>query len=196
MIRQSLMTSVATAALLLGVSACGGSDGDKPESKPTATTSATPTEAPQPKGDSGVTYDILNWDAHSEDPAVLAWKQFMEAFGGSTNEGKLLPEMRRSVSKPVLRQIVAALDQSKKNDLHLRPVGKVKVASAKTSGSTARLTLCMWAPSTGYYKKNGAYWGKPEVFWFKQQAVLKSSGDTWIVSSFAYKGKCSGGAPA
>jgi hypothetical protein len=190
------MTSVAMAALLLSLSACGGSDDDKPETKPTATTSATPTEAPQPKGDYGVTLDIVNWDAHSEDPAVLAWKRFMEASGGSTNQGKLLPVLRHSVSKPVLRQVVAAFNQSEKYDLHLRPVGNVKVASAKTSGSTARLTMCLWGPSNGYYKKNGAYWGKPEVFWFKQQAVLKSSGDKWIVSSYAYKGKCSGGAPA
>lgn len=190
------MASVAVATLLLSLSACSGSDGDKPETKPTATTSATPTEAPQPKGDYGVTYEILNWYAHAEDPAVLAWKHFMEAFAGSSNQGKLVPALRGNVSKPVLREVVAALNQSEKNDLHLRPVGKVKVASAKTSGSTARLTLCMWGPSTGYYKKNGAYFGKPEVFWFKQQAVLKSSAGKWIVSSFAYKGKCSGGAPA
>lgn len=196
MIRQSLMASVAAAALLLGVSACGGSDSDSPETKPTATTSATPTGTPQPEGKNGYTYDILNWDAHADDPAVLAWKQTMELLGASTNQRKLLPALRDHVSKPVLRQFVSALNQANKNDLHLRSPAQVRVQSAKTTGSTARITMCLWGPTNGYYEKSGKYWGKPEVFWFKQDAVLKSADGTWILDSFDYNGKCSGGAPA
>lgn len=197
MSRQSLATSVAVAALLLGVSACSGSDGDKADPKPTKTTaSPTPTTPAQPKGASGVTYEIQNWDDYADDPAVLAWKTAFETLTGSTNAHKVLPGMSKQVSKSVLRQFVAGVDAAKKNRWSVKPVGKVKVGSAKTTASQSTLTMCLWGTSVGVYEENGEYVGKPDRFWLKQTAKLTFSGGRWILTAFTYKGKCSGGAPA
>ncbi|KRC65156.1 hypothetical protein ASE12_10500 [Aeromicrobium sp. Root236] len=190
------MASVAALALLLSVSACGGDD-DKADPKPTKTTaSASPTAQAQPKGAHGVTYEIQNWDQYADDAAVLAWKTAFETLTGSINAHKVQPGMAKQVSTKVLRQFVAGVNAAKKNRWNVKPVGKVKVDRARSTGSQATLTMCLWGTSVGVYEKNGDYVGKPDRFWLKQTATLKLSGGRWILTSFKYKGKCTGGAPA
>jgi hypothetical protein len=194
--RQSLVTGVALAALLLGISACGGSD-DKADPKPTKTTaSPTPTPSVQPKGAYGVTFEIQNWDAYADDAAVLAWKQINEAVAGSSNTGKLLAPMRQGMSKKVLRQYLPGVQAGWKNDWHVKPVGKVKVLSARTSSSSAQLTTCLWGPSVGFYTAKDKYFGEPEVYWLKQKVKMVLTSGTWVMDTVTFDGKCPGGEPA
>ena len=195
--RQLLVTGAVVVSLLGGVSACGGDD-DKSDPKPTATesTTAAPTPEPQPPGADGVTYEILNWAKFADDPAVLAWKTTNEAIGASLNQGKVLPAARAGTSKRVLRAYLPSLQESWKQEWHVRKTGKARVKSARTSSTSSRLVMCVWTPSIGFYDKNNKYVGKPENFWRKQNAKLKLSGDRWVVTSFEYDGKCPGGKPA
>jgi hypothetical protein len=194
--RQSLVISVAVGALLLGLSACGGSD-DKADPKATKTTaSPTPTTPVQPQGASGVTYDVLNWEDYSEDPAVLAWKTANESIAASLNHGKLLPGTRESLSKDVLRDYLPSLREAWKQHWHVKPVGQARIESASTSASTSKLVVCMWGSSVGFYDKKNAYVGKPENYWRKQNVGLTLSDGRWVLTSFKFNGKCPGGAPA
>jgi hypothetical protein len=196
MSRQPLVSSVALAALLLGVSACGGSDGGRADPTPTKTSaSPTPTTPVQPKGADGVTYEIQNWDAYAADPAVLAWKQIFEASNGSINRGKLLPLARTGLSKPVLRILSGNLDRSIKSGWHVKPLAKVKVESARTSGSSSRVVVCLWAPSTGLYDSKGGFVGEPERFWKRLQSDLSRTSGAWVIDTNTLKGKCPGGEP-
>ncbi len=195
MSRQLLVTGVVVAACVSGLAGCSGSD-EKPDPKPTKTASPTPTIPVQPKGASGVTYEIQNWEEYADDPAVLAWKTTFETLTGSTNKHKVLPAMRKQVSKKVFRQFVGGVNAAEQNGWHVKPVGKVKVGSAKTTGSDANLTMCLWGTSVGVYEKNGKYVGKPDKFWLRQTAKLELSEGRWVLTSFTYKGKCPGGAPA
>ncbi|KQV74947.1 hypothetical protein ASC61_08015 [Aeromicrobium sp. Root344] len=194
------MASVAVLALLLGVSACG-SDDDKADPKPTKTTaSPTPTTPVQPKGADGVTYEIQNWDAYADDPAVLAWKQAVEGVAGSTNARKVLPSMRQGLSKSVLRTYVASIKQAWKGDWHVDKVGDAKVQSVRTSGNQARMVVCVWNPTTVYYDKNNKPIGDPSraelSTWARQKVTMRLTGGHWIMTAFKYSGKCPGGAPA
>jgi hypothetical protein len=192
--RQSLVISVALTGLLLGVSACGGSGGDKADPKSTkATTSAGPV---QPKGADGVTYDIGNWGKYADDPVVLAYKKTTEAINASTNRGKLLPAMRHGLSKSLLRQYAATLQEAWKKKWHVSDVGSATVRSASTTGSQARLVMCEWRPSFGFRDKNDKPVGTADPWWDKVDITMKSVSDRWIISSAKVSGKCPGGAPA
>lgn len=199
MSRQLLATGVAAVTLALGLTACGGSDDEpKATATPTPTPAVTTTAAPpvQPTGANGVTYEIQNWDDYAADPAVLAWKTTFETLSASSNQGKVLPGLRTSTSKSVLRQFVAAVNQAKKNQWRLKDIAKVNVRSASTKGAESSLIMCLWGPTVGYYEKSGKYHGKPEVFWFKQSVKLSLKSGHWIITKFTYNGKCPGGAPA
>jgi hypothetical protein len=196
--RQLLVASVALAALLLGLSACGGSE-DKADPEPTKTTASptpTPTMPVQPKGADGVTYDILNWDKYADDPVVLAYKKTNEALNASINRGKVLPDARRGVTKARLRKFVANLQIAKKNDWHLPSVAKVKVRTSNVTGAKAVVTMCVWRPTIVVYDKANKVVGKLDVWWDREVTKLTKSGDRWVMTARETKGKCSGGAPA
>ena len=199
MSRHLLVSGIAVIALAGGMSGCSGSD-DKPEAaKTTATTVApttpapTPTTPAQPQGADGATYKIQNWDEHSTNPAVLGWKQANEALAASTNQGKVLPSLRNSANKVVLRKYVAAVNYSSKRDLKVPATGDVKVVSAVIDGRTAKLKTCLWAPTTSVRDKGSDEAGSK--FWFKQTVEMRLSAGRWIVTSQVTKGKCGGGAP-
>lgn len=196
MSRQLWVTGAVLVSLLGGVSACSGSD-DKADPKPTATesTTAAPTPSPQPTGADGVTFELQNWDDHADDPAVLAWKTTNEGIAASVNDGKLLPAARAGLTKRVLRLYLPSLQESWKQDWHVKKVGKARVESARTTDSSSRLVMCVWAPSTGFYDKKNTYVGKSENFWRKQRVKLALTGDQWVVTSFKFDGKCPGNEP-
>lgn len=188
------MIGVALATLLLGLSACGGSDGDKADPKPTkTTTSAAPV---QPSGASGVTYDIENWGEYADDPAVLAYKQATEALSGSINAGKVLPAMRRSIGKPQLREFTATLQAAWKKKWHVPDRGSASVQSVTKTSSGARLVMCEWKPSFAFHYKNAKAVGTDDRWWDKVVVTMKSVSGRWILSSVKVSGKCPGGAPA
>ena len=191
------MIGVALATLLLGLSACGGSDGDKADPKPTKTSeSPTPATPAQPEGADGVTVDIANWDAYADDPAVLAWKQATEAINASANERKVVPTLRKTLSKKLLRKYVGNIKLAWKNDWHVSSVVSAKVDRSRPSGSQTQLVVCAWAPSETFRKKNGAMVIKPDQKWNRKTVEVKPVGSTWVVTSLTTKGTCTGGAPA
>lgn len=191
------MASVAVLALLLGASACG-SDDDKADPKPTKTTaSPTPTTSTQPKGADGVTVEIQNWDAHADDPAVLAWKQATEAFSASSNNRKVMPGMRTAYSKPIFRKYVRNLQTYVwKNDWHVTPRIPAKVQRSRISGSKATLVTCLWAPAYALRKENGSLVAKTANKWSRENVELKSVDGRWVITKDTFKGYCPGGAPA
>ena len=194
--RQSLVTSVAVAALLLGLSACGGSD-DKADPKPTKTTaSPEPTTPVQPKGADGVTYDVLNWETYAEDPVVMAYKVTNEAISASINARKVLPALRQGVGKAFLRTTVSNMKFVEQKRWHLPDVASVKVEDVSTTGSKTVLTACVWRPSYLYQDKNDKVVGTPDKWWDKEITKLTKSGERWVITSVDIKGKCPGGAPA
>jgi hypothetical protein len=190
-----------------GLGACSGGSDDKPATAPPKTSSApdvttpapTPTIPPQPQGANGVTYEIQNWDQYANDPAVLAWKQTLEAFGASTNAGKVLEPMRAGMAKRVLRPYVESLEQAWSGGWHVEPVGKVKVESATTSGEKAELVTCQWAPTTAFLKKNGEAAGGASAdatnIWAKQNLSMALKNGRWVITKFTYDGTCGGAAP-
>ena len=207
MTRQWLATGAALVALSGVLAACSGGS-DEPKADPTkAATSAAPatttpapapTPAAQPQGANGVTYEIQNWDEYATDPAVLAWKQTLEAVGGSANSGKVLEPVRTGTSKKVLRTFVSSLQQAKSGNWHVEPVGKVRIEAAETTSNRSKLTVCTWGPSTVYLTKDGKSPDGDENFdvWFKQTFELALRDGRWKITAAASDGKCSGGAPA
>lgn len=198
MSRQSLMASIAALALLLGVSACGGDD-DKADPKPTKTTASAsprPTTSAQPEGADGVTYRIQNWDEHSDDPVVLAYKTTNEAYTASINQRKVLPAFRRGVANGFLRKVVGDMKFVKKKGWHLPDEVIVKVRTVRTTGTQAVLTMCVWRPSNSYYDKKNKVVGPTERWWDREITRLSQSGGRWILTKVDIKGKCPGGAPA
>jgi hypothetical protein len=197
---------MAIVALSSVLSACGGSD-EEPTSSPTKTSSApaattpapTPTVPAQPVGANGVTYEIQNWDQHAADPAVLAWKQTMEAVGGSTNTGKLLEPVTAGMAKRVLRPYVQSLGEAWDGGWTLQPVGKVRIDSAATTGNKAKLVTCLWGPSISYYDKDDQPVGASSVdeikVWSRQQVEMTSRDGRWIISKLEFKDTCPGEAP-
>jgi hypothetical protein len=196
--RQSLVTSVAVAALLLVLSACGGSD-DKADPKPTKTTvspTPTPTTPVQPKGADGVTYQIQNWEAYAQNPAVLAWKRTLESVSGAANSGKINKPATEGLSKERLRHYMTALRLAWKNDWHFKSIAYAKIDSSKVSDTQAQLSVCLWNPSISFYKKNGKASGPTSQRWDKQVVEMKQSAGRWVLTSTVFKGTCAGGAPA
>lgn len=205
--RQWLATGAAVVMLSGALSACSGSD-DDPEPSPTKTSSAAPATTPapeptpavvtQPPGANGVTYEIQNWDEHATDPAVLAWKQTLEAVGGSANSGKVLEPVRAGMSKKVLRMFVSSLQQAKRGNWHVEPVGKVRIESAETTSSRSKLAVCSWGPSTVYLTEDGKSPDGDENLdvWSKQTFELALRDGRWVITAAASDGTCPGGAPA
>jgi hypothetical protein len=191
------------------LAACGSNSDDEPKTAPTKTaTSAAPatttpapapTPAAQPQGANGVTYEIQNWDEYATDSAVLAWKQLLEAVGGSTNSGKVLEPVRRGMAKSVLRPYVQSMEQAWDNGRTVPGDAKVKVESATTSGNKAKLVMCLWAPSTVLYEKNGDATGgtsaKDLAAWTKQTVDLTIRDGRWVVTKIDFPGTCDGAAP-
>jgi len=207
--RQWLVTGTAIVALSGALAACGGGSDDEPKASPTKTSSApaattatpepAPTPAAQPQGASGVTYEIQNWDEYSADPAVLAWKQTLEAIGGSTLAGKLLEPARQGMAKRVLRPYVQSLNEAVDGGWTLQPVGKVKIESAKPAGNRSELVTCLWGPTVNYYK-DGKPVGSASVAeleeWVRQEVTMTLKDGRWIISKLEFKDTCSGGAPS
>jgi hypothetical protein len=201
------MTAAAVAVVLsVSLGACsGGSDGD-PKASPSktpsaapATTTAPPAQPPaQPTGADGVTYEIQNWDQYATDPAVLAWKQTLEAFGGSINAGKLLEPVRAGMSKSALRLYVSSLEQARSGNWHVELVGKVRIESAKTTGDSSKLTVCSWVSSVAFLTKDGKSPDGDENLdvWLKDKYELSLRGGQWKITSAVNDGNCPGGPPA
>lgn len=196
MSRPSLVTGVALATLLLGLSACGGSDDAKADPKSTKSTPS-PTSTPaQPKGVHGVTVEIQNWDEYADDPAVLGYKQASEASGGSMNKHKLVSGITKLLSKPVLRLVSKNVANSKKHGWSVPDVAYIKVQSSRTRGGVARLVTCQWAPSTDVRDRNGKLLGDVKREWRKYAVTLKSQSGAWVLQPIKQTGTCPGGAPA
>ncbi|MET0819742.1 MAG: hypothetical protein ABWY58_02165 [Aeromicrobium sp.] len=205
--RHALTAAAVAVVLSVSLAACsGGGSDDKPKASPSktpsaapATTSAAPPQPPaQPTGAYGVTYEIQNWDQYATDPAVLAWKQTLEAVGGSVNSGKLAEPVRTGMSKKVLRDYVSSLEQARSGNWHVESVGKVRVESAENSASRSTLTTCSWAPSTVYLTKDGKSPDGDENFdvWLKNTYDLALRDGRWMITSSKSEGKCPGGPPA
>jgi hypothetical protein len=204
--RQWLAVGVMVVAS--GLAACSGGSDDKPETMPAKTSSApavstpapTPTTPTQPQGAYGVTYEIQTWDQYASDPAVLAWKQTLEAVSGSTNSGKVLEPVRAGMAKTVLRAYVGGFEDAWDGGWSVQPVGKVKIESADTSASKSRLVTCLWSPTTALYKKNGEPVGGGTVEdlagWSKQKVEMRSRDGRWVITKVDFDGDCSGGAPS
>lgn len=196
---------MAVVALSSPLTACGGSDTEPDAPPTTATTSPDPTapvtatatpELPmQPEGANGVTYEIQNWEPYANDPAVLAWKQVQEALGASTNEGRVIPALRDGSSKNALRKFAAAVDYSRKNDLHVPAVGIARVEKANLDGQTVKLTTCLWAPSISVYDNTDKIVGGKSEYWYEQQVTMTKASGRWAVSSQVTEGECPGSAP-
>lgn len=188
----------AALALLLAVSACGGGDekADPKPSRTTASASATPTTPPQPKGAGGVTIEIQNWDAYADDPAVLAWKQAVEAFSASSNSRKIAPGMRAAYSESIFRRYVRNLkDYVWKNDWHVTSRVPAKVRRARLNGSTANLVTCLWAPANALRKESGALVVKTAKVWSREDVELTLIDGRWVITKDTFKGHCPGQAP-
>ena len=197
------------AVLSVSVGACGGGSDRESKASPSEATApaaetstpappATPAPPPvQPTGAYGVTYEIQNWEQYATDPAVLAWKQTLEAVGGSVNSGKLLEPVRAGMSKKVLRRYVSSLKQAKSGGWHVEPVGKVTVESAETTASRSKLTTCSWAPSTVYFTKDDTSPDGDENFdiWHKNRYELAVRDGQWTITSVESDGNCPGGPP-
>jgi hypothetical protein len=196
--RHSSATAVIATVLALTLSACGGSDDKKADPEPTKTTSASPspTSPAQPRGADGVTIEIQNWDAHADDPAVLAWKQASEAFMASANERKVLPGMRKGFAKPLLRTYVRNLRVAWKKKWHVTTKVPAKIGTTDSTADTARLVVCVWAPAEGLRTKGGALVAKTDDKWTRKEVSVRSSGGRWVVTKVKVSGTCPGGAPA
>lgn len=203
--RQWLVTGATIVALTSVLSACSGGSDDEPEATPTkAATSAPATTAPAPEptpvtqqpGANGVTFKLQDFEKYQDDAAVIAWTHINEDLSASINQRKLVPGLEQQVSKTVLRKFVNAINVSKKNDYTVAPEGDVKVQSSETDGSRAKLTMCMWAPTTGIRDKNGDIVGKNEKIWFKQVVEMSSSTGQWVLRTVDDTGTCPGGAPS
>jgi hypothetical protein len=189
------------------LSACsGGSDDDDPKASPATTSSAAPATTPaptptpaattQPPGENGVTLRMQDYAKYQDDPAVIEWTHINEALGASINQGSIVPGLEERTSKSVLRKFVSAVNVSKQNEYTVAAEGDVKVLSAETKGSRAKLTMCLWAPTTGIRDKNGKIVGDDEQVWFRQKAELSSSTGQWVLRTFDDTGTCPGGAPS
>jgi hypothetical protein len=147
-----------------------------------------------------VTYEIQNWDEYANDPAVLAWKQTLEAVGASTNSGKLLEPVRQGMAKRVLRPYVQSLQEAWDGGWHVEPVGKIKIESVETSATKSRLVTCLWGPTTAFLQKDGKPVGggtvKELAGWSKQSVDLSLRDGRWIITKLSFLEDCSGGAPS
>jgi hypothetical protein len=210
-VKQPWLTTCVALVLLGAVTACSGNDEpDEPRSAATsssvttdppppaaasATATATPEVPAQPTGSDGVTYEIQNWERYASDPVVLSWKQVQEALGASTNRGEVTDALRDGSSKKALRKFIAAVDYSRKNDLHVPARGIARVEKTDVDGDTAKLTTCLWAPSISVYDNTDTIVGDKSEYWYKQQVTMASASGQWVVTSQVTEGKCPGNAP-
>jgi hypothetical protein len=206
-VKRHPLTAAAVAVLLsVTLGACSGGGSDDPKPSPSTSTSAIPATTPapspqppaQPAGANGVTYEIQNWDQYATDPAVLAWKQTLEAFGGSINSGRLLEPVRAGMSKKALRLYVSSLEQARSGSWHVEPVGKVRIESAQTTGAKAKLTVCSWVQSVAFLTQDGTSPDGDENLdvWLKDKYELALRDGRWKITSAVNDGKCPGGPPA
>ena len=181
--------------LVLATGACSG--GDEPEAKPTKTSaSPTPTVPVQPQGEFGVTYDVGNWDDYADDqeklPVILAYKNVIEAAHGSVNQGKLLPQVRASMTRAGQRQVLPVLRRALSNKWTLPAKAEGRVLSVRGSGSTRTLTMCEVMKSISYLKPDGNFVVKPQG---SKQTVIKLSktGSVWKFSGVKLGKSCQNG---
>jgi hypothetical protein len=195
------ITRAAIAVLVVATSAGCGADekpSAEPEPTPTASASATPSATPstppeQPRGASGVTYDILNWEEYADNAPLLAWKQATEAASGSMNGGKLLPGLRLGTTPSMFKRYYGSVQNGWAAEWHVKPVAKVRVVSAKTRAKKADLQVCVWSPSSSFYEKNGsAVGGDLRQEWTRQKVGMTLQGAHWRVSEIESSGKCKG----
>ncbi|MGJ9414312.1 hypothetical protein ACHAAC_16540 [Aeromicrobium sp. CF4.19] len=196
--RWGAAVAASAMAMAMALAACGGGGEDESDSspapEPTETTPAGP--PPQPEGADGVTWEIQNWDAHAEDPAVLTWKQFNEAVGGSVNGGDLLAAARELSTREVLEPYLSSMEGAWQNDLVVKELAYVRVEESEQGDDGARLVACVWDPSAVFYQSDGEATGTVKEQWSKEVVTLEEEGDAFIISDVAYDGTCEGGAPA
>jgi len=204
--RHWLATGAAIVAMSGLLAACSGGS-DEPAADPTKATTAAPatttpapapepTVATQPPGPNGVTFRIQDFARYQGDPAVIEWTHINEALGASINQGSLVPGLEQKTSKSVLRKFVSAIDASTKNKYTVATEGDVKVLSAKTEGTRATLTMCLWAPTTGIRDSSGKIVGDDGQIWYRQKAELSSASGQWVLRAFDDTGTCPGGPPS
>jgi hypothetical protein len=208
-----LAAAAVAAVLSVSVGACGGgSDGETKASPSKATapaaetsTPATPTTPPpppvQPTGAYGVTYEIQNWEQYATDPAVLAWKQTLEAVGGSVNSGKVLGPVASGMSKRALRPYVQSFENAWKGKWTVPSLSKIRIESATPSGpSRTRVIVCEWSPSVNFYDKDvtpvGVSSDEDLAQWGKDTVDMRLKDGRWIIARFDIDGDCPGGPPA
>ncbi|MCW2839781.1 MAG: hypothetical protein JWR55_1264, partial [Aeromicrobium sp.] len=93
-----------------------------------------------------------------------------------------------------------SLQQAWDGDWHVESVGKVKIESAATTADASTVVACLWTPTTAFLDKSG---DSPDgdtaeelKVWSKQTAKLAVRDGRWVITTFAYDGECSGGAPS
>ncbi|MEH3032839.1 MAG: hypothetical protein PGN07_02075 [Aeromicrobium erythreum] len=189
----------ASSACLVAVLVLTGCSGGDDEPRPTASAtsaSPTPTEDVQPRGEEGVTYDVLNWSDRSEDPLVLAYKTAGESLAASANRGKLLPSARARTTKDFQRTVSKVLRQAWAGRWSLSPEAKVRIESTKVDGSKGAVVACEWSASTSFRKPGGEFVVKSTgKGWNKMRSTYVRSGSTWRLDSLENVGTCPGGAP-
>lgn len=187
------------AALTVLLAACSGSsEGDEAAKTPSATPSATATEAVQPGGADGVTYEIRNWTAYADDPAVLGYKKAFEAGSASVNAKKVLPAFRATFTDKGFRQFLPTVKQAWPDGWTVPSAATVEIEKSTTTGAKARVVACGWGETTGFRKKDGSWvgGGKDIRQWDRVIANLTKSGDQWKIDSYTFKGTCKIGAPS
>jgi hypothetical protein len=202
MTRPWIRCAVLAVLVVASSTACGADKKPSagPEPTPKATASSTPGPSPtpstppeQPRGASGVTYDILNWDEYADDPALLAWKQTTEAASGSMNGKKLLPALRQGTTPSMYKRYLGSVQNGWTSEWHVKPLAKVRVLSAKTRMKKADLQVCVWDPSSVFYEKdNSAVGGDLTQEWSRQKVGMTLQGTQWRVSAIESAGKCKG----
>lgn len=195
--------AVAT-ALALATSGCGGGEkpaadpepgASSPSATPSTTASASPAATQQPPSSTGTTYDILNWDEYADDPALLAWKQAIEAGTGSLAQGKLLPGLREHTTPAMFRVYYANVATGLEQGWQVKPVAQVRAESSKTRGARTTLRLCLWSPTTSVYLKDGSPVGGGSVKkeWNRQVVRVTSAGGRSRVADVNFNaGICKG----
>jgi hypothetical protein len=212
---MSVPRSIAPIALALllpvALAACGNqgadADGAGTAASPAAGTasepgSATPSPSPspsavpvQPRGAHDVTYRILNWEQYGDNPAVRSWKRIYELGNASVNARKMLPGMTRIATEEPLRLFVGQVQLAWRNNLHVKPVAKVRVQSATATGAKRRLVICQWVPSTDFYQANGKMYLGMEKQWNRFRYDMVRRDGRWMIDGITARGTCRGGAP-
>lgn len=198
--RGRVRLGLAAGLSLALVALVGCSTGEPTEETTPEATATTPSGPPaQPEGPDGFTWEIQNWDEWADDPAVLTWKRFNEAFAASVAQKELLPAVRETTSREGLDVYLAGFEYARDNDLRTPEVAKAKIIRVEREGQTASVVSCSWGESISLLRADGEMVGTNDgQYWIRQTATLSGTDDAgWVVDDASVNdGRCEGDPPA